>query len=129
MLDAAAAAEEEEEEEVVVDAVEREVVAEELLDRALDHLAAEVLDQVLVLPVVAVRVHRQGHLLEVRRRSVIQVARTMRKLPLKLLDPTLEWDNVLPQRLENFLALEQHRATLLRKGSRIISRRAETTLS
>ncbi len=113
--------------------------AEEALDRALDLPAVAVRDQVLVppvgelgrvrdRPVVAVRVHRRGQRLGVRRRSVIRVAGTMRKLRLKVLAPTMEWDNVRPRRLENFLVLARHRATLLRKGSRI-SRRVGTTLS
>lgn len=105
-----------------VEVSEEVVVA---LGRALDHLAAE-LDQALALPLVAVRVHQRAQRLEVRRRSVIQVARTTRKLPLKLLDPTTVWDNVLPRRLGISQVLVPRREPALRKRSRI-HQRGETT--
>lgn len=118
------------------EAVEESEVVVEALGRALDHLAAvldqapallvEELDQALALPLVAVRVHRPAQRLEVRRPSVIQVARTTRKLPLKLLDPTTVWDNVLPRRLGISQVLVPRREPVLRKGSRM-RRRGETT--
>ena len=113
-------------------------VAEEALDRALDHLApvlgqalahpVEELGQALALPLVAVRVHLPAQRLEARRRSIIQVARTTRRLPLKLLDPTTVWDNILPRRLEISLVLVPHRAPVLRKGSRMPRRGGTTSL-
>ncbi len=107
------------------------------LGRALDHLAAvlgqalahpvEELGQALALPLV-VRVHRRGPRLEARRRSVIQVARTTRRLPLKVLDPTTVWDNVLPRRRGVSQVLVPRREPVLRKGPRMRRRGGTTSL-